>query len=325
MTPPAASATARTLPRPAAPRSPRRVSGPAAKPRRGEDARARSGAGTTARGASVRGRAATRRAPVRDPFIVRAIERTARMADSRFLDRLIRGRLWIPLVAAGLMGIVFMQVSMLKLNAGIGRAVQSASTLERQNATMRAQVSGMEAGSKIDETAKSLGMVAPAATTTPSYVKVGGTGQATAAAHRMTPADPEAILRAKQATALATGTTPTTGALGTAAASTTAGAGVVATTQAAPTQTTTATTAPAATGATGAAVQGTATTAGAATTTGATAPTTATTAPTTATTAPPATTGAATTGATATPTPTPTPVATQQPSTSGGAVAPAAG
>ena len=85
------------------------------------------------------------------------------MADSRFLDRLIRGRLWIPLVAAGLMGIVFMQVSMLKLNAGIGRAVQSApGRSSARTPSMRAQVSGMESGSQIYATATDLGMVAPA-------------------------------------------------------------------------------------------------------------------------------------------------------------------
>jgi hypothetical protein len=288
MTPPAAAVTGRTLPRTAAPRAPRRVSGPAAKPRRGEDARPRTG---------------TRRAPVRDPFVIRAIERTMRMADSRFLDRLLRGRLWIPLVAAGLMGIVFMQVSMLKLNAGIGRAVQASATLERQNSAMRAEVSGMESGSKIYATAKDIGMVASAPSTTPSYVKAGGAAQATAAAHRMTPADPDAIARAKAA----------------------------------------------ATAAAGAATAGTATTTGVAATTTSVAPAAATTTQTTQA----AATSTATTAATATQNPAPvaqtqtqqapvtqtqtpppaaqteTPVGTQQPqtstSTSGGAVAPAAG
>jgi hypothetical protein len=240
MTPPAATITGRTLPRTVAPRAPRRVSGPArpapsrpaAKPRHREDPRPRTG---------------VRRAPVRDPFIVRAIERTIRMADSRFLDRLIRGRLWIPLVAAGLMGIVFMQVSMLKLNAGIGRAVQASSTLERQNSAMRAEVSGMESGSKIYAIAKDIGMVASAPTTTPSYVKAGGTAQASAAARRMTPADPDAVARAKAAaggtiaTALTgTGTgTATTGV----AATTTSVTPAAATTGTATTAATTATTA----------------------------------------------------------------------------------
>src|SRR3954468_1355135 len=138
MTPPVATAAGRTIPRTAAPRRPRRVPGPA--------------------------RPASRTARPRpaDPFALRAVGRVIACADSRFLRRLIDRRLWVPLVAAGLMGIVFMQVSMLKLNAGIGRAVQSASTLERQNQSLRADISGMEAGSRIDSVARDLGMVVPA-------------------------------------------------------------------------------------------------------------------------------------------------------------------
>ena len=146
---------------------------------------------------------------------MRALHRTRALADSRFLDRLIRGRLWIPIVAAGLMGIVFMQVSMLKLNAGIGRAVQSAATLERQNANMRAAVSGMESGTRIDAAARRLGMVVPVDGST-HYVTAATRGLAATAASRMIAADPEAIARSKAATALAAGQTAGT-ALATAA------------------------------------------------------------------------------------------------------------
>jgi hypothetical protein len=215
MTPPAATAAGRALPRPVAPRAPRRVSGPAARPRRGADAP------RTKRAA----------APAADAFILRALHRTRALADSRFLDRLIRGRLWIPIVAAGLMGIVFMQVSMLKLNAGIGRAVQSAATLERQNTNLRAAVSSMESGTRIDEAARHLGMVVPVDGST-HYVTAAAHGLATAAARRMTSADPEAIARAKAATALAAG--ETTGAALTTAAT---GATVTQTATAAPTTT----------------------------------------------------------------------------------------
>jgi hypothetical protein len=201
MTPPAATAAGRTLTRPVAPRAPRRVSGPAARPRRGADGRA--------------GRGQRTAAPTGDPFILRALHRTRALADSRFLDRLIRGRLWIPIVAAGLMGIVFMQVSMLKLNAGIGRAVQSAATLERQNTNLRAAVSGMESGTRIDAAARQLGMVVPVDGST-HYVTSATRGLAATAARRMTAADSEAIARSKAATALAAGQT-TGAALATAA------------------------------------------------------------------------------------------------------------
>ncbi|HEX5925261.1 MAG TPA: hypothetical protein VFY45_15635 [Baekduia sp.] len=289
MTPPAATAAGRTLTRPVAPRAPRRVSGPAARPRRGADA--------------PRARRST--APTADPFILRALHRTRALADSRFLDRLIRGRLWIPIVAAGLMGIVFMQVSMLKLNAGIGRAVQSAATLERQNTNLRAAVSGMESGTRIDAAARRLGMVVPADGST-HYVTAAARGLATTAASRMTAANAEAIARSKTATALVAGQT-------TGAALTTAATGTAATQVAAATPTTataTAAPAPAPTG------------------TVAAAPTAAaTTAPAAATTPPPAT--QQPTGATATPaTQTQTQQAVGTPtavSTSGGAVAPPQG
>jgi cell division protein FtsL len=189
MTPPAATAAGtRALPRTAIPRAPRRVSGPQTRTRRGEDAR----------------RAPARGATASDPFIFRVLRGAQQLADSRLLDRLIRGRLWIPLVAAALMGIVFMQVSMLKLNAGIGRAVQSSATLERQNSTLRAEVSRLESGSRIDGAAHDLGMVVPADGST-HYVTSAGREQAGAAAERMTAADPDAIARAQAGSAQAQG------------------------------------------------------------------------------------------------------------------------
>jgi hypothetical protein len=194
VTPPAATAAGRALPRTATPRrAPRRVSGPAPRARRAPNARAQP----------------RRRAPgAPEPLAVRALRRGRLLADSRLLDRLVRGRLWIPLVAAGLMGIVFMQVSMLKLNAGIGRAVQSASTLERQNATLRTDVSRMESGERIDAVAHGLGMVVPQ-DGGEHYVTAGARDLAARAAQRMTSPDPNTLARARAATAAATGTATT--------------------------------------------------------------------------------------------------------------------
>jgi cell division protein FtsL len=191
MTPPAATAGTRALPRPVAPRNPRRVSGPQPRTRRGEDARTRRAPGAKRRAAN-------------DPFIFRVLRGAQQLADSRLLDRMIRGRLWIPLVAMGLMGIVFMQVSMLKLNAGIGRAVEASSTLERQNSTMRAEVSRLESGSRISGAAHDLGMVVPADGST-TYVRATGAGQATSAAAKIRPADPQALARTQAGAAQAQG------------------------------------------------------------------------------------------------------------------------
>jgi hypothetical protein len=192
MTPPAATAGGtRALARTAVPRAPRRVSGPATRNLRDQDTRRNDSAQ----------RARTRAA--NDPFVVRALARAQRMSDSRFLDRLIRGRLWIPLVAAGLMGIVFMQVTMLKFNAGIGRAVTSAGTLEQQNSTLRADVSRLESGGRIDSVAHGLGMVVPADGTT-AYVAA-ARGQARTAVTKMTPANSTAVQRAQAGAQLAQG------------------------------------------------------------------------------------------------------------------------
>jgi hypothetical protein len=86
-----------------------------------------------------------------------------RVGDARVLDRLVRGRAWIAIIAAGLLGIVFMQVSLLKLNAGISRAVTAADTLERQNSSLRGDISNLDSGERIQAVAAKLGMVTPAA------------------------------------------------------------------------------------------------------------------------------------------------------------------
>jgi hypothetical protein len=97
------------------------------------------------------------------PLGLRLARRGGRIVDARFLDRLLRGRVWIGLLAVGLMGIVFIQVSMLRLNAGISRAITSAETLSHQNASLRADISKLDSGERIADSAGALGMVQPAA------------------------------------------------------------------------------------------------------------------------------------------------------------------
>jgi hypothetical protein len=144
MTPPSTAAAtghrSRGLRRGPAPRTPRRVSGPARRPR---------AALAGAAGAAV----------ARSPLSLRLGRRAMRVGDARLLDRLVRGRAWIAIVAAALMGIVFMQVSMLKLNAGVSRAVTAADTLERQNASLRADISELDSGERVQDAAAKLGMV----------------------------------------------------------------------------------------------------------------------------------------------------------------------
>jgi cell division protein FtsL len=193
MTPPATAAAtgrrSRTLRRGPAPRSPRRVSGPARA--------ALAGAGA---GAAV----------VRAPLSLRLGRRAMRIGDARVLDKLVRGRAWIAIVAAALIGIVFMQVSMLKLNAGVSRAVTAADTLERQNATLRADISKLGSGERVQDAAASKGMVTPAAGDV-HYLNAEGASAARAAASikppsPVAPAAPAATTTAPATTAPAQGT-----------------------------------------------------------------------------------------------------------------------
>jgi hypothetical protein len=84
-----------------------------------------------------------------------------RVPDARVLDRLIRGRLWIGLIGGALVMLVFMQVSLLKLNTGISADILQSQSLERQNAELRASVSSLDSGERIQDIAAARGMVMP--------------------------------------------------------------------------------------------------------------------------------------------------------------------
>ena len=90
-------------------------------------------------------------------------ERIRALPETRFVDGLLRGRAWIWLIGLLLGGIVAMQVSLLKLNAGISRAVTTSATLERQNADLEAGIARLSSGDRVRAEALEEGMVSPAA------------------------------------------------------------------------------------------------------------------------------------------------------------------
>jgi cell division protein FtsL len=92
-----------------------------------------------------------------------AFERVLALPDLRLVDRLLRGRAWVWVIGMLLGGIVFMQVSLLKLNTGISNAVTTAATLERVNADLETEVAKLSSGERIQSTAADEGMVAPPA------------------------------------------------------------------------------------------------------------------------------------------------------------------
>jgi hypothetical protein len=164
-----------------APRAPRRKSGPARPP--------------TSRPRVVA--QPQRRKQSTDSFA--ALGRIARrVPDARVLDRLIRGRLWIGLIAGALVSLVFMQVSLLKLNTGISADMVSSQDLERQNAELRAGVSSLDSGQRIQDIAAARGMVMPDDGQL-RFLYAGRPGDGTRAAQTMTAPDPQAAAQRAQA------------------------------------------------------------------------------------------------------------------------------
>jgi len=142
MTPPAAAAASAAPAvrprRPAAPRGPRRVSGPARRP--------------------AQARPAQRTAGADAGLIIGLVGALEAVAGHRLFDRLIRGRAWIGIVAFALIGIVTLQLGLLKLNGGIGRALEHEALLQRTNAALSIENSELAAGTRVEAQAGRLGM-----------------------------------------------------------------------------------------------------------------------------------------------------------------------
>lgn len=125
-------------------RIPRRVSGPV----RPRSLRAAAGGLTLPRPIDVR--------------LPRPSARAAADAAARARG-LFGGRGLIVLLAGMLLGLVFLQVSLLKLNTQITQNVERAQALERDNAEKRTTISQLDAGRRIQDVAGRLGMVMPGA------------------------------------------------------------------------------------------------------------------------------------------------------------------
>jgi hypothetical protein len=281
MTPPVAGAALRARHAEAAPLrlppAPRRVSGPSRHPR------------------------ATPATPATRTSLL------LRLIDHPWLERLVRGRAWIAIVATALLGIVAMQVALLRLGAQIGSETSAVNALTAQNETTQTELAVMEASHRLSRAAASLRMVYPAPGAV-TYLQA-YEGDAARAARTMTVPSGAAIAAAaadaiRPATLTPVTPPPATTPVSTPATTTTpaAGAGTTAATTAAgttPAGTTTAGTTAAGTTTAGTTTAGT--TAAGTTTAGTTAagtPAAATTAPgTTATGTTPGTTSAGTTSA----------------------------
>jgi cytoskeletal protein RodZ len=86
-----------------------------------------------------------------------------RLRDSQTVDRLVQGRTWIGLLGILLIGLVGLNVSLLKLNAAAGRNAEWAKKLRVDHADLQARVSRLRSASHIQAEALSMGLVMPAA------------------------------------------------------------------------------------------------------------------------------------------------------------------
>jgi hypothetical protein len=142
------------------PVAPRRVSGPVG----GRTATAAGARGAAAAAAATApGIALPRRSVHRPQVRLRLGAFIRSLPDHRLLDRLIRGRWWIPVLGVMLAGIVAMQVEVLKLGASMGRSLEQNSVLSSRNAALRQSVATLGDDQRIEQLAATMGMVMPPA------------------------------------------------------------------------------------------------------------------------------------------------------------------
>lgn len=161
MTPPDSAGTARALGARAiaapastvpwrAPSRPRRVSGPA---------RSRSAPVPARRPQRGSGAIALPAIPLHAPALARrALGLLAELPGHLAIERLIRGRAWIALIAFALIGVVSLQLLLLKLNGGIGHALERQAALQRENAALSLQDAELAATERVETLARAMGM-----------------------------------------------------------------------------------------------------------------------------------------------------------------------
>ena len=83
------------------------------------------------------------------------------LPDHPWLDRVVRGRVWIPLLGVLLAGIVAAQVEILKLGASMGRALEQTTALTAKNEQLRGAVAQLADDQRIERLAGAMGLVLP--------------------------------------------------------------------------------------------------------------------------------------------------------------------
>jgi hypothetical protein len=125
-----------------APAAPRRVSGPVVRPDRTAPASRQTGT-----------------------LGMRALALVRSLPEHSLIDRLVRGRAWIPVLGVLLAGIIAMQVEVLKLGNNVGHWLQRSATLQTQNESLQASLASLNDEQRIERLAAGMGLVMPTPTT----------------------------------------------------------------------------------------------------------------------------------------------------------------
>jgi cell division protein FtsL len=206
--------------------------------------RAPAGPGGPARRSSGPGRAATAVAGARALPLPQRLEfPRLGLVTAGLLDRLLRGRAWVLLIGTLLVGIVFFNVDVLRLNRSIAATSERATALKQENSRLLLEEARLASSERIQQAAAAAGMVLPA----PGDVHFLKSGRRDAlhASQRMTAPQPVPPPAATSQTSQTPGTVaPPAGATGTTPAATTTPTSTTPTTTTPSTSTTPTTTTP---------------------------------------------------------------------------------
>ena len=92
----------------------------------------------------------------------RAVPRAVRARGESVLDALQQGQAWIALVALLLVGIVFFNVDLLRLNRSIAVTSDQAGGVARENAQLRRELARLDSSERVQRAALQRGLILPA-------------------------------------------------------------------------------------------------------------------------------------------------------------------
>jgi len=164
--------------------APRRVSGPATGAPRSRRVSGPVRGGAGARPVTSRPAARPIGLPRPGRLATRASAFVRALPDHRLLDRVVRGRSWIPILGLLLTGIVAMQVETLRLSASTGLSLERVTALQSRNQQLQASVAVLADDQRIERLAAGLNMVMPGPTRVRFLAARGGSvSQALGAVH----------------------------------------------------------------------------------------------------------------------------------------------